>query len=156
MNDFSGADLGFMSMAMQLAHRAAERGEVPVGAVLVMDGEVIASGCNAPIRTSDATAHAEILTIRQACDMVNNYRLPGTTLYVTLEPCAMCAGAIVHARIDRVVIAAREPRAGAGGSVMNVLRHPELNHNSSVEFGLMKDESSSLLKNFFQKKRTKT
>ena len=147
------SDEQWMRRALELANRAAEHGEVPVGAVLVSNGEVIGEGHNAPILNSDATAHAEIQAIRMACEAVKNYRLPQSTLYVTLEPCAMCAGALVHARVRRVVIATREPRAGAGGSVMNVLQHEQLNHRCEVEVGLMKDESAALLKDFFKARR---
>lgn len=147
------SDEQWMRRALELAKKAAEQGEVPVGAVLVSDGEMIGEGHNAPISSSDATAHAEIQAIRMACAATNNYRLPNSTLYVTLEPCAMCAGALVHARVGRVVIAASEPRAGAAGSVMNVLQHEQLNHRCDVEFGLMQEESAVLLKGFFKARR---
>lgn len=140
---------------MNLAEQAANFDEVPVGALLVQDGMVIADGYNSPISGNDATAHAEINAIRNACTAVGNYRLPNATLYVTLEPCAMCAGAIIHSRISRVVCAAREPRAGAGGSVMNILQHPNLNHQCDLQFGLMAQQSSELLKQFFRAKRSK-
>jgi len=126
---------------------------VPVGAVLVKDGIVIGEGRNAPISSNDATAHAEIQAIRVACKSTNNYRLPETTLYVTLEPCAMCAGAIIHARVQRIFVAAREPRAGAGGSVLKVLENDKLNHRCEVEFGLLENESAALLKGFFKARR---
>lgn len=146
-------DQFWMARALELAHQAQEVGEVPVGAVLVHDGVLIAEAHNRPITTNDATAHAEILVIREACSAQKNYRLPDTTLYVTLEPCAMCAGALVHARVGRVVIATQEPRAGAAGSIMNILQHQDLNHRCDVEFGLMQEQSASLLKAFFRARR---
>ena len=149
-------DQDWMHRALALAKHAEQQNEVPVGAVIVMDGKVIGEGSNAPILNSDATAHAEVQAIRAACTQQNNYRLPDSTLYVTLEPCSMCAGAIVHARIARVVIAAPEPRAGAAGSVLNVLNNDKLNHRCEVEFGLCGDESSSLLKAFFKRRRKKS
>lgn len=142
-----------MQRALELATQAAAEGEVPVGAVLVESEQILAESYNAPISNSDATAHAEIRAIRSACKAKANYRLPGTTLYLTLEPCAMCAGAIVHARIERVVIAAKEPRAGAGGSILNVLQNELLNHQCLVEFGLFAESSSVMLKSFFKSKR---
>ncbi|NNC98635.1 MAG: tRNA adenosine(34) deaminase TadA [Gammaproteobacteria bacterium] len=153
MNEYSAADQRFMARALELAERAQTQGEVPVGAVLVAGETVLAEAYNAPIANSDATAHAEILAIRAACRLAANYRLPKTTLYVTLEPCSMCAGAIIHARIPRVVIAAREPRAGAAGSVLNVLHNELLNHQCSVQFGLFREQSSEMLKSFFKSKR---
>jgi len=147
------SDEKWMQRAIELARLAAEEGEVPVGAVLVQNDEVLGEGHNAPILSSDTTAHAEIQAIRAACKSQGNYRLPDTTLYVTLEPCAMCAGALVHARVDRVVIAAKEPRAGACGSVLNILQHESLNHRCSVEFGLMENDSAMLLKHFFKARR---
>ncbi len=146
-------DRRWMGRALQLAQSAAQAGEVPVGAVLVRNHEVIGEAHNAPITNHDACAHAEILAIRAACEAAENYRLPGTTLFVTLEPCAMCAGALVHARVGRVVIAAKEPRAGAAGSVLNVLQHQQLNHRCDVEFGLMEAESAAMLKAFFRERR---
>ena len=146
-------DEKWMQRALELANLAAEEGEVPVGAVLVKNDEVLGEGRNAPIMSSDTTAHAEIQAIRAACKSQGNYRLPDATLYVTLEPCAMCAGALVHARVRRVVIAAKEPRAGACGSVLNVLQHESLNHRCDVEFGVMENESALLLKQFFKARR---
>ena len=147
------SDRIWMARALELADMAQQLGEVPVGAVLVQDGKLIAEAHNKPILSNDATAHAEIVAIRQACAVHNNYRLPNTTLYVTLEPCAMCAGALVHARVERVVIATHEPRAGAAGSVLNVLQHEQLNHRCSVEFGLMQEHSAAMLKAFFRARR---
>jgi len=147
------SDEQWMRRALELAKLAAEKGEVPVGAVLVKDAEVIGEGHNAPISESDATAHAEIQAIRAACQASENYRIPNSTLYVTLEPCPMCAGALVHARVKRIVIATKEPRAGAGGSIMNVLQHDKLNHRCDLEFGLMQEQSAELLKRFFKARR---
>lgn len=146
-------DQTFMQRALDLAKHAETQDEVPVGAVIVLDNEIIGEGSNAPISNNDATAHAEIQAIRAACQNKNNYRLPNSTMYITLEPCSMCAGAIVHARVGRVVIAAREPRAGAAGSALEVLNNDKLNHRCDVEFGLCEDESSSLLKEFFKRRR---
>ena len=150
---FDDRDNIWMSRALQLAQQAELVGEVPVGAVLVLDGLVIGEGFNAPIRLQDSTAHAEIQAIRQACMNLSNYRLPTSTLYVTLEPCAMCAGAIVHSRIKRVVIAAKEPRAGAAGSVFDILNNVKLNHRCQVEFGLQAENSVQMLKQFFKARR---
>lgn len=150
-------DQKWMARAIELAHSAAEVGEVPVGAVIVDNaGELLAEAHNSPISSNDATAHAEVLAIRAACARAENYRLPNATLYVTLEPCSMCAGALVHSRVGRVVIAAKEPRAGAAGSVMNIVQHNQLNHRCDVEFGLMADESAALLKAFFKARRKKS
>ncbi|GHA02313.1 tRNA-specific adenosine deaminase [Arenicella chitinivorans] len=147
------SDEHWMRRALALAQHAETRGEVPVGAVLVRDEAVLGEGFNQPISSHDATAHAEIIALRAATRVSENYRLPGSTLYVTLEPCAMCAGALVHARVERVVIAAPEPRAGAGGSVLNVLSNPQLNHRCTVEFGLFEQESADLLRQFFRSRR---
>jgi len=150
-------DQKWMARALELARSAAEVGEVPVGAVIVSDqGELLGEAHNSPISSNDATAHAEVLAIREACARANNYRLPNATLYVTLEPCSMCAGALVHSRVGRVVIAAKEPRAGAAGSVMNIVQHDQLNHRCDVEFGLMAEESAALLKAFFKARRKKS
>ena len=142
-----------MLRALALANQAESAAEVPVGAVLVLDDQLAGEGYNAPISLHDATAHAEIQAIRAACESLGNYRLPGTTLYVTLEPCSMCAGAIVHARIERVVIAAPEPRAGAAGSVLNLLQNPQFNHQCQVQIGLLQEQSAALLKSFFKSRR---
>lgn len=142
-----------MQRALALAKQARDKGEIPVGAVIVKDKQLIGEGFNTPISQHDASAHAEIQAIRQACMHVENYRLPATTMYVTLEPCTMCAGAIVHARIERVVIAAKEPRAGAAGSLLNVLQNEHLNHRCETEFGLGAETSSNLLKTFFKARR---
>jgi len=152
-NPIGADDEKWMNRAFELAEHAESIGEVPVGAVLVVGGAVVGEGFNSPIASSDATAHAEINAIRDACKNEENYRLPNSTLYVTLEPCAMCAGAIVHSRIDRVVIAAKEPRAGAAGSALNVLQNELLNHRCDVEIGLMQEQSSAMLKAFFKSRR---
>jgi len=143
-----------MQRALQLAARAEAEGEVPVGAVLVKDGEVIGEGWNRPIASHDPTAHAEIQALRSAALHLNNYRLPGTTLYVTLEPCPMCAGAIVHARVARVVFGARDPRSGAAGSVFDLLPSDQrFNHRTECEGGVEAEASSQMLKAFFRARR---
>jgi tRNA(adenine34) deaminase len=143
-----------MRRALACARRAAEQGEVPVGAVLVAgDGSVLAESANAPIAMHDPSAHAEVLVLRAAGTTLKNYRLTDTTLYVTLEPCPMCAGALVHARIARLVYAAADPRCGACGSVFDIAESPELNHRIDVSGGLLAEESSQLLKAFFLERR---
>lgn len=146
-------DRQFMQQAIEQAQLAALAGEVPVGAVLVRDGQVISKGFNQPITHHDPSAHAEMLTLRQAALAEQNYRLPGTTLYVTLEPCTMCAGAILHARVDRVVFGAPDPKTGAAGSVMDVFSSKQINHQTSVEGGIMGDECGQLLRSFFKERR---
>jgi len=146
-------DEKWMAYAISLAERAEAEGEVPVGAVLVSDGQIIGEGWNQPITTNDTTAHAEIQAIRSACKKRNNYRLPDTTLYISLEPCVMCAGAIVHARIGRVVYAAPEPKTGAAGSCLDVFSIEQLNHKVMVEQGILAEQSSDLLKRFFKLRR---
>ena len=146
-------DVRFMRRALQLARAAEAEGEVPVGAVLVKDGEIVAEGFNQPISSCDPTAHAEIVALRGAAASVENYRLPGTTLYVTLEPCPMCAGAMVHARVGRLVFAAADPRTGSAGSVFDLVRSEELNHRLEVESGVLADESGALLRTFFRARR---
>ncbi|MCU7940254.1 MAG: tRNA adenosine(34) deaminase TadA [gamma proteobacterium symbiont of Bathyaustriella thionipta] len=142
-----------MRHALSLAHKASEQGEVPVGAVLVKDDQLISEGWNQPILQHDPTAHAEIMAMRHAAKKLENYRLPGTTLYITIEPCSMCAGAIVHARIKRVVFGGSEPRAGAAGSVINLLQNPQFNHQTEVTSGVLSEECGQLLKDFFLLKR---
>ncbi|MBD3821836.1 MAG: tRNA adenosine(34) deaminase TadA [Thiotrichales bacterium] len=142
-----------MHRALELAKIAESQGEVPVGAVLVDDDGLVAEGWNQTIQTHDPTAHAEVVALRNAGQKIENYRMPGLTLYVTLEPCPMCAGALVHGRISRLVIATEDPRTGAAGSLMNLVQHPELNHEVEVEFGVLKDEASQLIKHFFKQKR---
>lgn len=149
-------DLHWMNKARELSKKAAEHDEVPVGAVLVdAENQCIGQGWNQPISADDPTAHAEILAMREAAKHLRNYRLPDTTLYVTLEPCPMCAGAIVHARIARVVIATPDPRTGSAGSVFNLLSSSQLNHRVNVSFGVLQQECSNLLKTFFLNKRKK-
>lgn len=140
---------------MSLALRAAREGEVPVGAVLVKDGDVIGEGWNRPIGSCDPTAHAEIQALRAAAKNINNYRLLDTTLYVTLEPCAMCAGAIIHARVKRVVFGAYDPKGGAAGSVFEILGTDKLNHRLEFTAGILEDECANLLTEFFRIKRNK-
>lgn len=153
MTNFTEQDLQYMQRAFELAEVAKEKGEVPVGAVLVKGGEVIGEGFNQPILNNDPTAHAEVVALRQAGSKIENYRLVDTTLFVTLEPCAMCAMALVHARVGRVVYATEDPRTGAGGSVLNILQHESFNHHCLVESGLMKESCSAQLKAFFKAKR---
>ena len=146
-------DYQFMQQAIEQARLAALAGEVPVGAVLVRDGKVISSAFNKPISTHDPSAHAEMLALRAAAQNEANYRLPGSTLYVTLEPCTMCSGAILHARVDRVVYGAVDPKTGAAGSVLDVFSSKQINHQTTVEGGLMGDECGQLLRNFFKERR---
>lgn len=147
-------DLYWMKKAFELAQKASAQGEVPVGAVLVdSENQCIGEGWNQPISGHDPTAHAEIIAMREAASGLQNYRLPETTLYVTLEPCPMCAGAIVHARIRRVVFATPDPRTGSAGSVYNLLNSPHLNHRVDVNKGVLQHECSTLLKTFFLEKR---
>jgi tRNA(adenine34) deaminase len=146
-------DRVYMRQAIDQARNAQMLGEVPVGAVLVFDGNVISTGYNQPIGNHDPTAHAEIQAIRAAASLLGNYRLPECSLYVTLEPCAMCCGAIMHARLARVVFAATDPKTGACGSVVNLFAQPQLNHHTLVEGGLMAEESSLILKEFFADRR---
>ena len=146
-------DLEAMQAALAEARLAGEAGEVPIGAVAVFDGEIIARGQNRVLRDLDPTAHAEIVAMRAAAGALGNYRLLGCTLFVTLEPCAMCAGAMIHARLDRLVFAATDPKAGAAGSVLSVLNHPQLNHQMQVEQGMLEGESAELLRGFFRDRR---
>ena len=146
-------DHQFMQQAIEQARLAALAGEVPVGAVLVRDGKVISSAFNKPISTHDPSAHAEMLALRAAAQNEANYRLPGSTLYVTLEPCTMCSGAILHARVDRVVYGAVDPKTGAAGSVLDVFSSKQINHQTTVEGGLMGEECGQLLRNFFKERR---
>ncbi|HQR84687.1 tRNA adenosine(34) deaminase TadA [Polynucleobacter sp. es-EL-1] len=146
-------DRQFMQQAIEQAKLAAAAGEVPVGAVLVQDAQVISTGFNQPISNSDPSAHAEMMAIRSAAQALSNYRLPGSTLYVTLEPCAMCAGAILHARIDRVVFGAIDPKTGAAGSVLDVFSEKRINHQTQVEGGVMGQECGQLLRDFFKERR---
>ena len=142
-----------MALALEQAREAAAAGEVPVGAVVVKDGQLIARGRNAPIAGHDPTAHAEVMALREAARVLGNYRLDGCTLYVTLEPCAMCSGAMLHARLQRVVFGARDPRTGAAGSVIHLFEQPQLNHQTQVMGGILADECARVLKDFFRPKR---
>ena len=152
--EFDEHDLRWMRQALELARRAErDHAEVPVGAVLVIDNEVIGSGMNRNIIDHDASAHAEIVCLRDAGQRVANHRFPGSTLYVTLEPCVMCAGAIVHARVGRVVYAASDPKTGAAGSVFDILTSERHNHRVAVRGGLLAEESARLLQLFFRSRR---
>jgi tRNA(adenine34) deaminase len=149
-------DNGFMGLALDLAREAGAAGEVPVGALIVRQGEVIGRGFNQPILRSDPTAHAEVMALRDASKLLGNYRLPGCVMYVTLEPCAMCAGAIIHARLDRVVFGARDPKTGAAGSVIDLFAETRLNHHTAIVSGVSADECGGLLSGFFAARRTGT
>ena len=142
-----------MQLALAQARLAAQAGEVPVGAVIVCNGQVIATGHNAPIGNHDPTAHAEIVALRKAAKAMGNYRLPGCTLYVTLEPCAMCCGAMLHARLERVVFGAPDAKTGAAGSVINLFEQPQLNHQTALLGGILAVECVGLLKEFFAQRR---
>ena len=142
-------DAYFMRLALDEALKALERSDVPIGAIAVRNGEIIGRGFNARERDQDPTAHAEMIALREAAHVVGHWRLEGVTLYCTLEPCAMCAGAMVLARLPRLVYATTDPKAGAGGSIMNLLQHPQLNHQVEVSSGLMADEAAGYLRAFF-------
>lgn len=146
-------DRQFMQQALNQAKLAAKAGEVPVGAVLVRDGQIISTGFNQPISNSDPSAHAEMMALRSAALNDSNYRLPGTTLYVTLEPCTMCAGAMLHARVDRVVFGAPDPKTGAAGSVLDIFSEKQINHQTQVEGGIMGEECGQVLRDFFKERR---
>jgi tRNA(adenine34) deaminase len=146
-------DLHFMSRALELAQGAQAAGEVPVGAVIVKDGHIVGAGANQPIRTHDPTAHAEIVALRAAAQTLGSYRLLDTTLYVTLEPCPMCAGAMVHARVKRLVFATTDLRAGAAGTVFNIVQHPALNHRLECVGGVLAEPCRELLRSFFLVRR---
>ena len=148
-------DNEYMQTALELASQAALAGEVPVGAIVVKDGVVIGRGFNAPIGLHDPSAHAEIQALRDAAKNLGNYRLVGCTLYVTIEPCAMCAGAIQYARIARLVYGASDPKTGACGSVVNLMAEPRLNHHTEVSGGVMAKECAAILSQFFASRRTK-
>lgn len=147
------SDQTFMRAALELARQAEALGEVPVGAVVVKNGKIIGGGHNRTITDNDPSAHAEMVALRAAGRQLGNYRLPDTTLYVTLEPCVMCAGAIIHARIANVIYAARDPKTGADGSQFAILQNPEHNHRVTVAHGVMEQESRALLQGFFQARR---
>lgn len=146
-------DLEYLQLALEEAVAAGQAGEVPVGAIIVSNGEVLVRAQNRVLRDSDPTAHAEVVALRMAGKALGNYRLNGCTLYVTLEPCSMCAGAMVHARLDRVVYATADPKAGAAGSVLSVINHPRLNHQMKLDSGLLAEESGELLRAFFRERR---
>jgi len=147
------SDERFMRRALELARQGQAEGEVPVGAVVVLDGAVIGEGWNRPIAAADPTAHAEIQALRTAARTLGNYRLGGASLYVTLEPCAMCVGAMFHARIARVVFGARDPKTGSAGSVINLFSESRLNHHATVIGGVLGEESGALLSTFFAARR---
>jgi tRNA(adenine34) deaminase len=147
-------DEQWMRRALELARHAESQGEVPVGAVLVAADGLIAEGWNCPVERSDPTAHAEIQALRAAGGVVRNYRLPGTTLYVTMEPCPMCAGALVHARVSRLVFGVNDYRAGAAGTVFDIVRAPDLNHRIAVTGGILETECRSLVQDFFRARRS--
>ncbi len=147
------SDADFMRQALMLAREAEAAGEVPVGAVVVKDGEIVGRGFNAPISRSDPSAHAEMMALRDAAQRLGNYRLVGCELYVTLEPCMMCAGAIMHARVARVVYGARDPKTGACGSVLDAFAELRLNHHAAVTGGVLAEECGSMLSNFFAMRR---
>ena len=147
------SDEDFMHAALELARQAAQAGEVPVGAVVVKNGEIIGRGCNGPIGSHDPSAHAEMLALRDAAQHEGNYRLVDCELYVTLEPCLMCVGAMFHARIRRVVYGASDPKTGAAGSVMNLFEEQRLNHHAEVQGGVLADECGSILSQFFAARR---
>jgi tRNA(Arg) A34 adenosine deaminase TadA len=147
-------DEEFMGAALELAREARERGEVPVGAVLVIDGEIMGRGFNQPVSRNDPTAHAEIVALRQAGREAGNYRLPGSTMYVTIEPCQMCVGAMVHARVARVVYGTPEPKAGAIESAMRAHEHPALNHRLEVTGRVLENECREVIQAFFQERRS--
>jgi tRNA(adenine34) deaminase len=147
------SDIDFMQMALDLAKQAALLGEVPVGAIVVKDNVVIGRGSNSPIGFHDPTAHAEIIAMREAASYLGNYRLVGCTLYVTLEPCAMCCGAIQHARIAQLIYGANDPKTGACGSVVNLMNEPKLNHHTRVVGGILALECGAVLSDFFRQRR---
>lgn len=146
-------DIGYMRIALELARQAQDQGEVPVGAIVVQNDQIIGRGYNCPIRSADPTAHAEVVAMRDAGNNLANYRLPGCTLYVTLEPCAMCIGAMFHARVERLVYAAPDPKTGACGSIIDLPSQVRLNHHLQVTAGVMACEASLMLKQFFIQKR---
>lgn len=148
-------DNDFMLIALDLARQAAAAGEVPVGAIVVKDGTIIGRGSNAPITTHDPTAHAEIRAMRDAAQHLGNYRLVDCTLYVTLEPCAMCSGAIQHARIAKLIYGASDPKTGACGSVVNLMAEPKLNHHTEISGGVLAEQCGALLSSFFSERRKK-
>jgi tRNA(adenine34) deaminase len=147
------SDEDFMREALDLARRAAEAGEVPVGAVLVRDGAIVGRGYNQPVSGKDPTAHAEVVALRDAAERIGNYRLGECEMFVTLEPCAMCAGAIMHARLGRVVYGAADPKSGACGSVVDLFAEDRLNHHATIVGGVMAEEAGAILRDFFAARR---
>ena len=154
MNITTVADTAFMTRALELAKYAAEHGEVPVGAVIVHEGMIIAEGYNQPISSCDPTAHAEVVAMRRACATLNNYRLTGCELYVTIEPCTMCVGAMVHARIKRIVFGALEPRAGALQSQFQLMENSPYNHSIAWNGGVLAEQCAAMMADFFRQKRS--
>ncbi|MEW6729652.1 MAG: tRNA adenosine(34) deaminase TadA [Pseudomonadota bacterium] len=150
------SDTYWMEQALERARRAEAEGEVPVGAVLVKDGLLVGEGWNRPIGANDPTAHAEINALRDAAERLGNYRLPGTTLYVTLEPCPMCVGAMIHARVERVVFGAFDPKTGACGGALDLAHHPSHNHHLIVDGGVMAEPAAELLRTFFRRRRAES
>jgi tRNA(adenine34) deaminase len=150
---YKGSDEQYMDLALTEARKAEATGEVPVGAVVVAGEAVVGAAFNQPISTSDPTAHAEIVALREAARHLKNYRLPGATMYCTVEPCMMCAGAMIHARIARLVFGTPDPKAGSAGSIYNVLTDPRLNHRVEVVSGIREDECAALLRDFFARRR---
>lgn len=148
-----GSDAAWMELALKLARGGAEAGEVPVGALVIKEGQIVGHGHNRNLLDNDPTAHAEIVALRQAAATLGNHRLVGCEMFVTIEPCAMCAGAMVHARIARLVYGAADPKAGAVSSVLQVINHPRLNHKMEVTAGVLADQCAELLQDFFRKKR---
>ena len=146
-------DVTCMELALAEARMAAEAGEVPVGALVINNGEIIGRAGNRNLRDHDPTAHAEILALRQAAQHLGNHRLTGCTLYATIEPCAMCAGALIHARVARLVYGSKDPKAGAAGSILEVINHPRLNHKMEVVPGVLGDRCSEILQDFFRRRR---
>ena len=149
-------DRAYMGLALELAREAATLDEVPVGALIVLDGEIVGRGFNHPIGRHDPTAHAEVMALRDAATRLGNYRMPGSTLYVTQEPCVMCSGAIMHARIARVVFGAHNPKTGAAGSVLDLFAETRLNHHAEIVGGVRAEECAALLSGFFAARRQKT
>jgi tRNA(adenine34) deaminase len=154
VNVESSLDERYLRHALEQASQAADAGEVPVGAIVIHQNQILATGQNRVLRDIDPTAHAEIVALRAAANVLGNYRLTDCELYVTLEPCAMCAGAMIHARLGRLIYGAADPKAGAAGSVLEVLNHPRLNHQLSVTSGVLAEECGELLRGFFRSRRT--
>ena len=146
-------DAAWMELALEQASLAAQAGEVPVGALVIRDGEIIGRGHNRNLLDNDPTAHAEVVALRQAASRLGNHRLSGCVMYATIEPCSMCAGALIHARISRLVYGASDVKAGAAGSVLDVLNHPRLNHRMEITAGILKERCSEILQDFFRRKR---